>query len=174
MLGDLLEEGIVVKQADDLYGGANTPEQLVVNFTRALAYKCSESVISSNTWLLIIACPTWGSYRWYGLEGSHIVVWWTSSSIPTCPTSSIGQQNHLYTPSKGHSLDNNTGALHNPGIRATFYVSREDNIFQLKTAKVQSVLVALWNRPFVSRNCSQTLQPNHCQITGTLLCSHRQ
>lgn len=36
MLGDLLEEGIVVKQADDLYCRADTPEQLV-NFTRVLA-----------------------------------------------------------------------------------------------------------------------------------------
>lgn len=45
-----VEEGIVVKQADDLYCGADTPEQLVVNFTRALAYKC----LQSNTWLLII------------------------------------------------------------------------------------------------------------------------
>lgn len=32
VLGDLLEEGIVVKLADDLYCGADTPEQLVVNF----------------------------------------------------------------------------------------------------------------------------------------------
>lgn len=37
VLGDLLEEGIVVKLADDLYCGADTPEQLVVNFSRVLA-----------------------------------------------------------------------------------------------------------------------------------------
>lgn len=36
MLDDLLEEGIVVKQVDDLYCGADTPEQLV-NFTRVPA-----------------------------------------------------------------------------------------------------------------------------------------
>lgn len=33
----LLEEGIVVKLSDDLYCGADTPEQLVVNFSRVLA-----------------------------------------------------------------------------------------------------------------------------------------
>lgn len=37
MLGDLLEEGILVELAGDLYCGADTPEQLVVNFSRVLA-----------------------------------------------------------------------------------------------------------------------------------------
>lgn len=37
VLGNLLEEGIVVKLTDDLYCGAETLEQLAVNFPRILA-----------------------------------------------------------------------------------------------------------------------------------------
>lgn len=50
MLGDLLEEGIVVKQADDLYCGTDTPEQLV-DYTRVLAAlkRCNLKLSASNT-----------------------------------------------------------------------------------------------------------------------------
>lgn len=37
VLGDLLQEGIVAKLADDLYCGADTPEQLLVNWSKLLA-----------------------------------------------------------------------------------------------------------------------------------------
>jgi hypothetical protein len=37
VLGDLLEEGIVIKLADDLYCGGNTPHELANNFARLLA-----------------------------------------------------------------------------------------------------------------------------------------
>ena len=36
VLGDLIEEGIVAKLADDLYCGGNTPEELVTNWRKAL------------------------------------------------------------------------------------------------------------------------------------------
>ena len=36
VLGDLLEEVVVVKLANDLYCGADTPSQLVGNFSRVL------------------------------------------------------------------------------------------------------------------------------------------
>ena len=36
VLGDLLQEGIVAKLADDLYCGADTPEQLLINWTKLL------------------------------------------------------------------------------------------------------------------------------------------
>lgn len=51
VLGDLLEEGIVVKLADDLYCGADTPEQLVVNFSRVLAAlnRCDLRLSASKT-----------------------------------------------------------------------------------------------------------------------------
>lgn len=50
MLDDLLKEGIVVKLADDLYCGANTPE-LVVNFSRVLASlnECDLKLSASKT-----------------------------------------------------------------------------------------------------------------------------
>ena len=36
VLGDLLEEGIVAKIADDLYCGGNSPEELLQNWTKVL------------------------------------------------------------------------------------------------------------------------------------------
>ena len=36
VLGDLLEEGVIAKIADDLYCGGNTPEELLQNWKRVL------------------------------------------------------------------------------------------------------------------------------------------
>ena len=36
VLGDLIQEGIVAKLADDLYCGGNTPEELVTNWRKVL------------------------------------------------------------------------------------------------------------------------------------------
>lgn len=57
VLGNLLEEGIVVKLADDLYSGADTPEQPVVNFLRVLAglNRCDLKLSASKT---VIFCTT--------------------------------------------------------------------------------------------------------------------
>lgn len=52
VMGDLLEEGIVVKLAADFfYCGADTPEQLVVNFSRVLAAlnRCNLQLSASKT-----------------------------------------------------------------------------------------------------------------------------
>lgn len=48
VLGNLLEEGIVVKLADDFYCVTDTPEQLVVNFSRVLN-RCNVKVSASKT-----------------------------------------------------------------------------------------------------------------------------
>lgn len=51
VLGDLLEEDIVVKLADDLYCGADTPEQLVVKFFEGSAARnrCDLKLSASKT-----------------------------------------------------------------------------------------------------------------------------
>ena len=36
VLGDLLQDGIVTKLADDLYCGGSTPEELLSNWTKVL------------------------------------------------------------------------------------------------------------------------------------------
>ena len=37
VLGDLIQEGVVAKLADDLYCGGNTPEDLLINWDRLLS-----------------------------------------------------------------------------------------------------------------------------------------
>ena len=51
LTGDLLEEGVVVKLADDLYCGADTPSQLISNFSRVLEAlnKCNLKLSASKT-----------------------------------------------------------------------------------------------------------------------------
>jgi hypothetical protein len=45
ILGDCLEDGIAAKLADDLYCGADSPEELLINWKRIL--DASKSAISS-------------------------------------------------------------------------------------------------------------------------------
>ena len=49
--GDLLEEGVVVKIADDLYCGGDTPSGLLVNWERLIEAldKCALSLSASKT-----------------------------------------------------------------------------------------------------------------------------
>ena len=51
VLGDLLEEGIVAKIADDLYCGGNSPDELLQNWTKALRalHKCDLRLSASKT-----------------------------------------------------------------------------------------------------------------------------
>ena len=51
VLGDLLEEGIVAKIADDLYCGGNSPEELLQNWTKVLRalHKCDLRLSASKT-----------------------------------------------------------------------------------------------------------------------------
>ena len=51
VLGDLLEEGIVAKIADDLYCGGNSPEELLQNWSKVLRalHKCDLHLSASKT-----------------------------------------------------------------------------------------------------------------------------
>lgn len=51
VLGDLVEEGVVAKVADDLYCGGNSPEELQQNFGRLLhlLHKSSLNLSASKT-----------------------------------------------------------------------------------------------------------------------------
>ena len=51
VLGDLLEEGIVAKIADDLYCGGNSPDELLQNWTKALRalHNCDLRLSASKT-----------------------------------------------------------------------------------------------------------------------------
>ena len=51
VLGDLLEEGIVAKIADDLYCGGDSPEELLQNWTKVLQalQKCDLHLFASKT-----------------------------------------------------------------------------------------------------------------------------
>jgi hypothetical protein len=51
VLGDLLQECVVIKLADDLYCGGNTPEELVHNFSRLLSalQNCNLKLSPSKT-----------------------------------------------------------------------------------------------------------------------------
>lgn len=83
VLGDLLEEGIVAKIADDLYCGGNSPEELLQNWTKVLRalHKCdlrlsvSKTIINSqsttilgallcHSWMLYTPCKTRRYCRW--------------------------------------------------------------------------------------------------------------
>lgn len=86
VLGDLLEEGIVVKQADDLYCRADTPEQLV-NFTRVLAApnRCNLKLSTSKT---VIAPRKTTILGWIWQQGTlsarpHRTATLASSEMPT-------------------------------------------------------------------------------------------
>ena len=58
VLGDLLEEGVVTKLADDLYCGGDTPEELLCNWTRVLSAlkRCNLKLSASKT--VIAPCST--------------------------------------------------------------------------------------------------------------------
>jgi len=51
VLGDLLEEGIVAKIADDLYCGGNSLDELLQNWTKVLRalHKCDLRLSASKT-----------------------------------------------------------------------------------------------------------------------------
>ncbi|XP_053402590.1 uncharacterized protein LOC128557938 [Mercenaria mercenaria] len=68
ILGDLLQEGIVCKLADDLYCGGDTPEQLLHNWQRVLTAleKCNMKLAPSKT----VICPkTTNILGWVWSEG---------------------------------------------------------------------------------------------------------
>ena len=70
VLGDLLQDGIVAKLADDLYCGGNTPEELIRNWRRVLdaLARCNLRLAASKT----IVCP----------QSTTILGWmWSQGSI---------------------------------------------------------------------------------------------
>jgi hypothetical protein len=62
VLGDLLEEGVVIKLADDLYCGGNTPHELANNFARLLATveSCNLKLSPSKTVIAPSSTPILG------------------------------------------------------------------------------------------------------------------
>ena len=74
VLGDCLQEGIVAKLADDLYCGADTPEQLLSNWTRVLA-ALKENGLSLSASKTVI-CP----------RSTTILGWiWSDGSLSASP-----------------------------------------------------------------------------------------
>ena len=55
VLGELLEEGIITKIADDLYFGRNTPTELLTNWRKVLhtLYQCDLQLSAPKT----VVCP---------------------------------------------------------------------------------------------------------------------
>ncbi|KAK3103665.1 hypothetical protein FSP39_020858 [Pinctada imbricata] len=69
VLGDLLEEGIVTKLADDLYCGGNTPQELLENWTKVLEalQKCNLKLSATKT---VIAPRTTTILGWIWEQGT--------------------------------------------------------------------------------------------------------
>ena len=74
LLGDLLQEGVVAKMADDLYVGADTMEELVHNWRRVLhiLHECGMGLAPAKT----VICP----------KSTTILGWiWENGSIHASP-----------------------------------------------------------------------------------------
>lgn len=83
VLGDLLTEGIVTKLADDLYCGADTPEDLLNNWERVLSalQRCSMNLSPKKT---IIAPKTTTILGWCWEGGSISASPHRISTLSTC------------------------------------------------------------------------------------------
>ncbi|XP_056001758.1 uncharacterized protein LOC130048742 [Ostrea edulis] len=115
VLGDLLEEGIVVKLADDLYCGADTPDQLLENFSRVLTAlnKCNIKLSASKTVIAPLRTTILG---WIWQQGTLSASPHRTATLASCEM-----------PSKDTLWIVTDGALRKPGIGATLYISRGDN-----------------------------------------------
>ena len=74
VLGDLLQEGVVTKIADDLYCGGDTPKELFTNLSRMLQaiHKCGLKLSASKT----VICP----------KSTNILGWlWQQGTITASP-----------------------------------------------------------------------------------------
>ena len=83
ILGELLSEGIVTKLADDLYCGADTPEELLKNWERVLAalQKCDMNLASKKT---IIAPKTTTILGWLWEGGTISACSHRISTLSSC------------------------------------------------------------------------------------------
>ena len=87
VLGDLLQEGVVSKLADDLYCGGNTPEQLMCNWERVLQAfaKCNLRLSATKT---VIAPHSTMVLGWNWSQGTlraspHRISALSSCSVPS-------------------------------------------------------------------------------------------
>jgi hypothetical protein len=83
VLGDLLQQGIVAKLADDLYCGANSPEELLVNWTKTLECirKAGLKLSPSKT----IVCPkTTTVLGWIWQQGTLTASPHRVATLSTC------------------------------------------------------------------------------------------
>ena len=78
ILGDCLKDGVAAKLADDLYCGADTPEELLVNWTRILDALRKSNIKLSPAKTTI--CP----------RSTTILGWiWTQGRLSASPTASL-------------------------------------------------------------------------------------
>ena len=101
VLGDLLQEGIVAKIADDLYCGGDTPTDLLQNWKRVLSalancdlrLSAPKTVVNPKSTMILgwiwssrslRACPCLMLCSRYW--GSHILVYWRVQSVSQSPS----------------------------------------------------------------------------------------
>jgi hypothetical protein len=84
ILGDCLEDGIAAKLADDLYCGADSPEELLINWKRILdaLQKCNIKLSPSKT----IICPRSTTiFGWTWTQGCLSASTHRIATMPSCP-----------------------------------------------------------------------------------------
>ena len=89
VLGNLIQEGIVAKLADDLYCGGNTPEELVTNWRKVLTalHHSDLHLVASKT---VIAPKSMTILRWIWSEGTIQASPHRLSVLATCePPSTV-------------------------------------------------------------------------------------
>ena len=89
MLGDLIQEGVVAKLADDLYCGGNTPEDLLINWDHLLSALFHNGLRLSASKTVIIPKST-TILGWIWSQGTIKASPHRTSALATCdPPSTI-------------------------------------------------------------------------------------
>jgi len=91
VLGDLLQEGIVTKIADDFYCGGNSPQELLQNWKRVLQalYRCDLRLSASKT---IINPKTTTVLGWIWSSGTLCASQHRVNTLSSCPApDAVGQ-----------------------------------------------------------------------------------
>lgn len=129
ILGSLLQDGSIAKIADDLYYGGNTPQELLSTVSRLRsfigAYKVLSRVIPRCSSYLTpldavtTSCPSQESINWTDdLRGAFRSAQNALSSALTIKLPRPEDQLWIVT----------DGAVRDPGIGATLYVTRGDKL----------------------------------------------
>ncbi|EDO36795.1 predicted protein [Nematostella vectensis] len=116
VLGDLLEEGFVVKIADDLFCGGNTPTELLNNWQRVhdVLYKCNLRLSAAKT---VIDRQSTTALGWSGAQALNEA------------KSALTKNRAITNPRPDDQLWIVTdGAVRKPGIGATLYVTRGEKL----------------------------------------------